>query len=73
MAEFAIDDDGADWPLLYRKAFAEFGTRALWNMQELPRPTPKDAMAIARMLRIEGDLRARRLAERLEQKARAHL
>ena len=65
MAQVAINDD-ADWPLLYRQAFVEFGTRALWNMQELRHPTPKDAITIARMLRIEGDLHARRLAERLE-------
>ncbi len=55
-----------DWPALYRRAFAEFGGRALWNVRELDTPTPRDALAVARQLRIEGDLQARAFAERLE-------
>lgn len=62
-----------DWPALYRRAFAEFGSRALWNLRELDKPTPRDALAIARQLRIEGNLKARALAERLESIAGADL
>ena len=51
---------------LYRSAFKEFGSRALWNVRELERPNPEDALVIARYLRVEGDLAARRLAERIE-------
>jgi hypothetical protein len=67
------NSDNKEWAVLYRKAFAEFGTRALWSMQQLPHPTPRDAIVVARLLRIEGDLRARHLAERLEDRARADL
>ncbi len=67
-----LDDDLA-WLELYHKAFAKFGTRALWNMREIKIPTPRDALAVARLLRIEGDLNARRLAERIEKAARADL
>jgi hypothetical protein len=55
-----------DWPALYRRAFAEFGGRALWNMRQLDDPTPRDALVVARQLRIEGNLQARALAEHLE-------
>lgn len=51
---------------LYARAFAAFGTRALWNMRQLDNPTRDDILAMARQLRIEGDLAARRLAEQLE-------
>ncbi len=51
---------------LYRLAFEEFGSRALWNVRELEDPNPKDALVIARYLRVEGNLAARRLAERIE-------
>lgn len=51
---------------LYRSAFKEFGGRALWNVRELEAPTSKDALVVARHLRIEGNLAARRLAERIE-------
>jgi hypothetical protein len=51
---------------LYRTAFKEFGSRALWNVRELEDPNPKDALVIARYLRIEGNLAARRLAEEIE-------
>lgn len=57
--------------VLYRRAFAEFGTRALWNRRCLDDPTPADALAVARALRIEGDKAARRLAEEIEQTCRA--
>ena len=61
----------ADFVTLYRRAFAEFGTIALWNKRLLDSPTPEDALVIARALRIEGDRNARRLAEQIEQACRA--
>jgi hypothetical protein len=58
---------------LYRRAFAEYGTQALWNKRMLEAPTPDDALVIARALRIEGDCEARRLAEQIEKACRAAL
>jgi hypothetical protein len=62
-----------DYRSLYRRAFAEFRARALWNKRELPAPTPGDALVVARALRIEGNREARLLAERIEQACRAAL
>ena len=56
---------------LYRRAFAEDGTRALWSKRRLDMPTPQDALVIARALRIEGDRQARQLAEEIERACRA--
>lgn len=56
---------------LYRRAFAEYGTRALWNKRRLEAPIPEDALVVARALRIEGDRGARLLAEQIEQACRA--
>lgn len=61
------------WLDLYRQAFALYGTRALWNLEQLEEPTPRDALVAAKRLRVEGNLAARALAERLERSARAHL
>ena len=58
---------------LYRQAFAEYGTQALWNKRLLDAPTQEDALVVARALRIEGDREARRLAEQIEQACRAAL
>ena len=58
---------------LYRRAFAEFGARALWNKRLLEEPTPEDALVVARALRIEGDREARKLAEQIENACRAAL
>jgi hypothetical protein len=58
---------------LYRRAFAEYGTQALWNKRLLDAPTPEDALVIARALRIEGDCEARKLAEQIEKACRAAL
>ena len=58
---------------LYRRAFAEFGAMALWNLRAFDSPTPEDALVVARALRIEGNLKARRLAEQIEQACRAAL
>ena len=55
-----------DFVSLYGRACKEFGSRALWNVRELEDPSPKDALVIARYLRVEGNLEARRLAERIE-------
>jgi hypothetical protein len=56
---------------LYRQAFADYGTHALWNLRAFETPSPEDALVVARALRIEGDLVARRLAERIEQACHA--
>jgi hypothetical protein len=61
----------SDFAALYRRAFAEFGTQALWNKRLLDAPQPEDALVIARALRIEGNVEARRLAEQIEQACRA--
>jgi hypothetical protein len=58
---------------LYRQAFAEYGARALWNKRPLEKPTPEDALVVARVLRIEGDRAARRVAEKIEKACRAPL
>lgn len=52
---------------LYRRAFEDFGASALWSSRPVRDPTPADALAITRSLRVEGDMRARRLAEQIEQ------
>lgn len=51
---------------LYRQAFRDYRAVALWNMRELPEPSTGHALAVARALRYEGNLDARRLAERIE-------
>jgi hypothetical protein len=56
---------------LYERAFKEFGTMALWSSRPVPNPTPADALAITRSLRVEGNLEARRLAEQIEQACHA--
>ncbi len=60
-----------DFLSLYRRAFVEYGTQALWNKRALEAPTQEDALVVARALRIEGDRKARRLAEQIEQACRA--
>jgi hypothetical protein len=56
---------------LYARAFDEYGTRALWNMQRFDEPAPGDVLAMTRQLRIEGNLAARLLAEEIEKLVRA--
>lgn len=51
---------------LYREAFAVHGPRALWSRRPVVSPTIADVLAITGSLRVEGDLPARRLAERIE-------
>ena len=60
-----------DFANLYRRAFAEYGTRALWNKSPVEMPTLEDALVVARALRIEGNREARQLAEQIEQACRA--
>ncbi len=57
---------------LYRRAFAEHGVRALWNMRPVEQPTPADALAITKALRTHGRMEGRRLAERIEELCLAH-
>ena len=68
-----MDHEPADFAILYRRAFAEYGTQALWNKRLLEAPTQEDALVVARALRIEGDRGARRLAERIERACHAAL
>ncbi|MEO9189019.1 MAG: hypothetical protein ABI224_03300 [Acetobacteraceae bacterium] len=63
-------DKPDDLAALYRRAFTDFGASALWSSRPVPDPTPADALAITQSLRVEGDMRARRLAERIEQACR---
>ncbi len=56
---------------LYQEAFDRFGTIALWNLRRHEHPTPGDALAITRQLRVEGNMAARFLAERIEARCRA--
>lgn len=55
-----------DFVTLYRRAFAEYGPQALWNMRAVEDPTPADALAITKALRTHGGMEGRRLAERIE-------
>ncbi len=55
----------------YRQAFAEFGGAVLWSSRPVTKPTAADALAITESLRVEGNLDARRLAERIELLCRA--
>ena len=50
---------------LYRRAFAQYGTQALWNMRPSADPTPSDALAITKALRTHGGMEGRRLAEQM--------
>jgi hypothetical protein len=60
-----------DFVTVYLRAFQEFGTQALWNKRFFESPQPEDSLVIARALRIEGNVDARRLAEQIEQACRA--
>lgn len=69
----SINDRPEDFRELYKRAFREYGTRALWNRRALEAPSRDDALVVARALRVHGDREARRLAERLELACRAAL
>ncbi len=51
---------------LYRRAFAEFGSRALWNLRPVASPSVDEALAITQALRTHGRMEGRRLAEKIE-------
>lgn len=55
---------------LYRRAFAEYQAVALWNLKEREDPTADSALVVARALRKEGDISARRLAAQIEELCR---
>jgi hypothetical protein len=55
-----------DFVRLYRRAFAEYGMQALWNMRPIQDPTAADALAIIKALRTHGGRDGRRLAEQIE-------
>lgn len=38
-----------DLPSLYRRAFAEYGTQALWNKRMVEEPAADDALVVARV------------------------
>jgi hypothetical protein len=57
----------------YHQAFAEFGTRALWNWRELDPPSITQVLAVADALRSEGNRAARALAIQIEQACRTAL
>jgi len=65
------DDRTDDIKTLYRQAFRDFGSVALWNMRPIKDPTPADALAITAALRTHGRMDGRRLAERIEELCRA--
>jgi hypothetical protein len=66
------DDRTEDIRALYRQAFRDFGSLALWNMRPIQNPTPADALAITAALRTHGRMDGRRLAERIEALCRAY-
>lgn len=65
------ENQADDLATLYRRAFEEYGTHALWNKRPIEAPTPDDALVVARALRIEGNRQARQLAEQIEEACRA--
>jgi hypothetical protein len=62
----SANPDQPEFVTLYKQAFADYSAHALWKLRALEAPTSDDALVVARALRIEGDLVARRLAERIE-------
>ncbi|HEY6431040.1 MAG TPA: hypothetical protein VIZ17_03595 [Acetobacteraceae bacterium] len=60
------DDVITEIRALYRRAFRDFGSEALWNMRRVEQPTRADALAITGALRMHGRTDGRRLAERIE-------
>ena len=60
-----------DIQTLYRRAFCDFGTIALWNLRPVPDSTPADALAITQALHTYGRMDGRRLAEQIEAACRA--
>ena len=48
-------------------------TRAFWNIKQVDNPTVARILAVTRLLRTEGDVDSRQLAERIKRAARANL
>lgn len=65
-----IPDARADFRALYAQAFEAFGAAALWNKARIENPSPEHALVIAKALRVEGNKRARQLAEDIERAVR---
>jgi hypothetical protein len=60
-----------DIQTLYRTAFRDYGTIALWSMRPVDHPSHADALAITKALRTHGGMSGRRLAEQIEELCRA--
>ena len=60
-----------EFVILYRRAFAQYKSQALWNMRPNENPTRDDALAITRALRTHAGMDGRRLAEQIERLCRA--
>ncbi len=58
---------------LYRRAFALVPRARALEHQGIRGADAEQMLAITRQLRTEGDMNARRLAEEIEEAARAHL
>jgi len=58
---------------LYHEAFRQFGVQALWSRRPSENPTIAQALVIAESLRVEGNMRSRPLAARIEEACRAAL
>jgi hypothetical protein len=71
MENMMTEDRAQQIETLYRRAFREFGSVALWNMCPVEAPSPADALAITKALRTHGRMDGRRLAERIEELCRA--
>jgi hypothetical protein len=71
MGTTAIREIPVGLAALYRRAFQEFGASALWSSRPVENPTVADALAITHSLRVEGNLKARQLAEEIERACRA--
>jgi hypothetical protein len=59
--------------VLYKEAFRDYGTRALWSSRPVDQPTIADLLAITESLRVEGGISGRRLAVRIVEACRAAL
>lgn len=58
---------------LYRRAFSEYKSLALWSRREMPAPTIRHVINAAGALRSEGNMAAYLLAGQMEDACRAAL
>jgi hypothetical protein len=63
----------ADIARLYRQAFRDYGTQALWSRRPSETPTIAQALVVAESLRHEGNLQSRALAVEIERACRTAL